>query len=128
MRVGATRVPEPARPGMFSNAVVRDGRFWISGMHAGSPGGPIGGDDPEAQAREAFRRVIELVRACGAAASDVTALRLYLIDIADKAAVGRARSEFFSGDMPCSTLIQVCALVEPDLLVEVEAEGVVPRA
>lgn len=126
MRVSVETVPEPPRPGMFSNAVVRDGRFWVSGMHAGGPDGAIGGDDVETQAREAFRRVVELVRACGASPSDVTALRVYLTDITDKAAVGRARAEFFCGDMPCSTLLQVCALVEPDLLVEVEAEGVLP--
>ncbi|WP_338538963.1 RidA family protein [Janibacter terrae] len=124
MRVSADSVPEPPRPGMFSNAVVRGDRFWVSGMHAGGPDGPVGGDDVHLQAREAFRRVVALVEACGATTSDVTALRIYLTDVADKVAVGRARAEFFTGEMPCSTLVGVSALVEPGLAVEVEAEGV----
>lgn len=125
MRVVAESVPEPPREGMFSNAIVRGDRFWISGMHAGGAEGPVGGDDVHLQAREAFRRVAELVAACGGRVSDVTALRIYLTDVEDKAAVGRARAEVFTGVMPCSTLVGVSALVEPGLRVEVEAEGVI---
>lgn len=110
---------------MFSNAVVRGDRFWTSGMHAGGPDGPVGGADAYLQAQEAFRRVVELVRGCGATPADVTVLRVYLTDVGDKAAVGRARSEVFSGEMPCSTLVGVSELVEPGLKVEVEAEGVI---
>jgi len=124
VRIVAESVPEPPREGMFSNAVVRRDRFWTSGMHAGGPGGPVGGDDAYLQAKEAFRRVVELVRACGACPEDVTVLRIYLTDVADKAEVGRARGEFFTGEMPCSTLVGVSQLVEPGLKVEVEAEGV----
>lgn len=128
MRISAESVPEPPREGMFSNAVVRGERFWLSGMHAGSADGPVGGEDAYLQAREVFRRVVALVQACGAAPADVTALRVYLTDMDDKAAVGRARGEYFTGDMPCSTLVGVTALVEPGLRVEVEAEGVIPVA
>lgn len=127
MRVVAEGVPEPPREGMFSNAVVRGDRFWLSGMHAGTPDGPVGGDDTYLQAREAFRRVVALVAACGGTPADVTALRVYLTDVDDKAAVGRARSEFFVGELPCSTLVGVVALVEPGLTVEIEAEGVLDR-
>lgn len=109
---------------MFSNAIVRGDRFWVSGMHAGSRDGPVGGNDAYRQAVEAFRRVVALVEACGGAAEDVTVLRIYVVDVADKADIGRARSEFFTGEMPCSTLVGVRALVGPGLLVEVEAEGV----
>lgn len=125
MRVSAESVPEPPRPGMFSNAVVRGDRFWTSGMHAGGPAGPVGGENAYLQAKEAFRRVVELVRACGATTADVTVLRVYLTEVDDRAAVGRARAEFFGGIMPCSTLVAVAALVEPGLKVEVEAEGVI---
>ena len=124
MRVGAESVPEPPRPGMFSNARVHGDHFFLSGMHAGGPGGPVGGDDTYLQAKETFRRVQELTEACGASVDDILVLRVYLTDIADKAAVGRARSEVFSGDFPCSTLVQVAALVDPGLTVEVEAQGI----
>lgn len=128
MRVGAEDVPEPPRPGMFSNARVHGGHFFLSGMHAGGPDGPVGGDDAYEQAREAFRRVRALTEACGAAVDDILVLRVYLTDIADKAAVGRARSEVFSGDFPCSTLVQVGALVDEGLKVEIEAQGIIGSA
>ncbi len=128
MRVVAESVPEPPRPGMFSNARVHDGHFFISGMHAGGPDGPVGGGDTYAQAREAFRRVKELTEACGAQVDDILVLRVYLTDVADKAAVGRARAEIFSGDFPCSTLVQVAALVDEGLTVEIEAQGIIGSA
>ncbi|MGW8542392.1 RidA family protein [Streptomyces albidoflavus] len=59
---------------------------------------------------------------------DVQNLRVYLTDIQDKGEVGRARTEFFTGDFPCSTLVEVSALVEPGLTVEIEAEGVIGSA
>jgi enamine deaminase RidA (YjgF/YER057c/UK114 family) len=124
MRVGAESVPEPPRPGMFSNARVHGDHFFLSGMHAGGPDGPVGGDDAYLQAKETFRRVRELTEACGASVDDILVLRVYLTDVADKVAVGRARSEVFSGDFPCSTLVGVSALVDPGLKVEVEAQGI----
>lgn len=123
-QVSAETVPEPPRPGMFSNARVRGGHFFLSGMHAGGPSGIVGGDDPYLQAVEAFRRVAALTEACGATIDDILVLRVYLTDIADKSAVGRARSEVFSGILPASTLVEVAALVEPGLRVEIEAQGI----
>ena len=128
MRVGAASVPEPPRPGMFSNARVHGEHFFLSGMHAGGPGGPVGGDDTYEQAREAFRRVKELTEACGARVDDILVLRVYLTDVADKGAVGRARAEVFTGDFPCSTLVQVAALVDEGLTVEIEAQGIIGSA
>lgn len=128
MRVAAPTVPEPPRPGMFSNARVHGGHFFLSGMHAGGVDSPVGGDDAYAQAREAFRRVKELTEACGARVDDILVLRVYLIDIADKAAVGRARAEVFTGDFPCSTLVEVSALVIDGLRVEIEAQGIIDSA
>lgn len=127
-RVVSATVPEPPRQKMFSNARVVGDRFFVSGMHAGTPEGSVGGADTYAQAVEAFRRVAELTRACGARVDDILVLRIYLTDIADKAAVGRARAEVFSGDFPCSTLLEVSQLVEPGLTVEIEAEGIIGAA
>lgn len=122
--VSAATVPEPPRPGIFSNARVSGDHFFISGMHAGAADGVVGGDDAYLQAREAFRRVRALVEAIGASLDDVLSLRVYLTDIGDKIAVGRARAEVFTGTPPCSTLVEVAALVEPRLRVEVEAQGI----
>lgn len=127
-RVSTPDVPEPPRPGMFSNARVVGNQFFLSGMHAGTPSGPVGGSDTYAQACETFRRIGALTKACGAEIDDIVALRIYVTDIADKAAVGRARGDVFSGAFPCSTLVEVSALVEPGLSVEIEAHGFIPSA
>ncbi|MDJ0395048.1 RidA family protein [Rhodococcus sp. G-MC3] len=125
-RITHPDVPEPPRPRMFSNARVIGNQFFLSGMHAGTPSGPVGGTDTYAQAVETFRRITALTEACGAEVDDIVSLRIYLIDMDDKAAVGRARADVFTGDFPCSTLLEVAALIEPDLSVEIEAHGFIP--
>lgn len=117
-------VPDPPKPNMFSNVRLHQGHFFISGMHAG-------GSDAEGtyeQAVEAFRRIAALAAECGASVDDVLVLRIYLVDIGDKGEVGRARSEIFSGAYPCSTLVEVSALIEPRLTVEIEAQGIIGSA
>lgn len=117
-------VPAPPKPMMFSNARVHHGHFTISGMHAG-------GSDAQGtyeQAVETFRRIELLAAECGASLDDIMALRIYLLDIDEKGEVGRARVEVFSGAFPCSTLVEVSALVEPQLRVEIEAQGIVGSA
>ncbi len=124
MRISADSVPEAPRPGMFSNARVHGDHFFLSGMHAGGPEGPVGGDDAYLQAKETFRRIRALTEACGASIDDILVLRVYLTDIDDKSAVSRARTEVFSGDFPCSTLVQVAGLADPGVKVEIEAQGI----
>ncbi|MFH9643278.1 RidA family protein [Streptomyces albidoflavus] len=127
--VDSEEVAGPPRPGMFSHAKVVGDRFSLSGMHAGDGrGGVLGDGSAYDQARCALTKVKALVEAAGGVMDDVQNLRVYLTDIQDKGEVGRARSEFFTGDFPCSTLVEVSALVEPGLTVEIEAEGMIGSA
>lgn len=97
-------------------------------MHAGGNGGIVGGSDTYLQSQETFRRIKELTEACGGVVDDIITLRIYLTDITEKALVGKARSEIFSGDFPCSTLVEVSRLVEGGLTVESEAQGIIGTA
>lgn len=125
-RVHAPEVYEPPRPTMFSNARLVGDRFFSSGMHAGDgAGGVVGDGSTYDQTRQALWRIRHLVTAAGGRMDDIVTLRVYVTDIEDKAEVGRARAEFFTGDFPCSTLVEVSALVEPGLSVEIEAEGII---
>ncbi|MFF2297855.1 RidA family protein [Arthrobacter sp. NPDC058127] len=124
----AATVPEPPREKMFSNARLQGRHFFLSGMHAGGSRGIVGGSDTYLQSRETFRRIKELTEACGGTVDDIIALRIYLTDMADKGFVGKARSEIFSGDFPCSTLVEVNRLVEDGLTVEIEAQGIIGAA
>lgn len=119
----STAVPEPP-PGLFSNCFEVGGVVHISGQHAGTAVGAVGGDSMHAQAREALRRVVALVASAGGGAGDVVKLTVYVTDMARRAEVSAARREVFAAPLPCSTLIGVSALGAPDLLVEMDAIAV----
>jgi enamine deaminase RidA (YjgF/YER057c/UK114 family) len=62
-----------------------------------------------------------LVEAAGGAMSDVVKMTIYVVNIKKNTEVWRARQEFFTGDFPCSTLVEVRSLATSDILVEIEA-------
>ncbi len=121
-----TRVYSPAvaeaPPGRWSNA-IRAGEFlFISGqVSRSSDGARIEGTDEYAQAKNIFTKIRSLVEAAGGTAEDVVKVTIYMINIRQNKEVWRARQEFFSGDFPASTLVEVSALGSPELLVEIEA-------
>jgi enamine deaminase RidA (YjgF/YER057c/UK114 family) len=122
--VKSPAVPEPA-PGLFSNCIAVGDTIHISGQHAGTPQGAVGGNSMLEQAREAFRRVLALVHAAGATADDVVKLTIYLCDISGRAELSAARREVFAEPLPCATLVGVSALAAPDLLVEIDAVAII---
>jgi enamine deaminase RidA (YjgF/YER057c/UK114 family) len=116
----------PPPPGLFSNAKLVGNQLFVSGMHAGDGKGGVAGDGSTyAQAREALVRIRHLVEAAGGTMNDIVKLGVFTTRIADRAEISRARREFFSGDFPCSTLVEVGALVEPALTVEIEAIAII---
>ncbi|WP_140400100.1 RidA family protein [Aeromicrobium sp. PE09-221] len=127
--IDSPEVARPPRPDMFSNARLIGDQLFLSGLHAGDgAGGVLGDGSTYDQARQTFIKIRHLVEAAGGTMDDLVTLRLYLTDIGEKAEIGRARAEFFSGDFPCSTLVEVSALVEPGLTVEIEAQGIIGSA
>jgi enamine deaminase RidA (YjgF/YER057c/UK114 family) len=122
--VTAPDVPEPP-PGLFSNCLAVGDTIHISGQHAGTQQGAIGGTCVLQQTREALKRVLSLIKAAGGTADDVVKLTIYLCDISRKADVSAARREVFAEPLPCSTLVGVNALISPDVLVEVDAIAVI---
>ena len=120
-QVTTPEVPEP-KGNIFSNCLKVGDRLVLAGMVASDDaGGVIGGDSTYEQARACFAKIEKLVEAGGGSLADVAKLTIYLIDMADRPALGRARAEFFQGRMPASTLIGVSALAEPHYRVEIEA-------
>jgi 2-iminobutanoate/2-iminopropanoate deaminase len=118
--VTSAAVPEPP-PGLFSNCLVAGDTIYVSGQHAGTSEGAVGGHSMLHQSREAFRRVLCLIKAAGGTADDVVKLTIYLRDMDHRAEVSAARRELFAEPLPCSTLVGVNALVAADLLVEIDA-------
>jgi len=121
-----TRVYSPAvaeaPPGRWSNA-IRAGEFlFISGqVSRANDGKTIEGKGEYEQSKIIFTKIKNLVEAAGGTTDDVVKVTIYVVNIRQNTEVWRARQEFFKGDFPASTLVQVAALGTPEMLVEIEA-------
>jgi 2-iminobutanoate/2-iminopropanoate deaminase len=126
--IHAATVKEPA-PRTWSNAKVCGSQFFIAGMTAHDGQGKVeGGSGMYEQSMQTFRKIQGMVEAAGAKMDDIIQLNIYVTDIKQRKEVWRAREQFFSGDYPCSTLVEVSALATPALLVEINAVGFIGAA
>jgi len=83
----------------------------------------VGGDDIGEQAREALRRIQLAVEQAGARLEDVLRTRMFSTEISRREKVGRAHAEVFAEIRPASSMVEVRRLIDPALLVEIEAES-----
>ena len=122
-RVSSPKLSEPT-PGTWSNCRVYGNQVFIAGMTAGDgKGGVLGDGSMYGQARETFTKIKHLIEAAGGTMNDIIRVDIYVTDIKQRDDVWKARREFFSGDFPTSTLVEVRALAIPQLMVEVNAIG-----
>ena len=122
-RVSSPKLNEPA-PGTWSNCRVYGNQVFIAGMTAGDgKGGVLVDGSVYSLARETFTKIKHLIEAAGGTMNDVIRVDIYVTDIKQREDVWKARREFFSGDFPTSTLVEVRALAIPQLMVEVNAIG-----
>ena len=110
----------------YSRAVRVDGRIWVSGTTStGRDGAIVGKGDPYAQAKQAIANIERALAAAGAALADVVRTRIFVTDIAHWQDIGRAHGEAFANIRPATTMVEVARLIDPDLLVEIEADAVI---
>jgi enamine deaminase RidA (YjgF/YER057c/UK114 family) len=110
----------------YSRAVRVDGRIWVSGTTStGSDGAILGKGDPYAQAKQAIANIERALAAAGAVLGDVVRTRIFVTDITHWEEIGRAHGEAFADIRPATTMVEVSRLIDPDLLVEIEADAVI---
>lgn len=109
----------------YSRAVRAGNMIVVSGTSASGPDGALCPGDPEGQTLEVLSRIGAALEELGGSLSDVIETRVFLANMSDWEAVGRAHGTVFKDIRPATTLLQAGALIAPDLLVEIAATAFV---
>ena len=111
-----------AGPGLWSNCIRAGDFLFISGQVARplEGGKTLVGSNEYEQARQIFTRIQRICEGAGGSLDDIVKMTIFMVNIKNNTEVWRARREFFTGDFPASTLVEVRALASPETLVEIE--------
>ena len=108
----------------YSRVVVRGEAAWVSGTTAIVDGTVLHPGDAGAQTRQCLATIKQSLERAGFTMNDVVRTRMFVTDISRWEEIGRVHGEVFRDIRPATTMVQVAALIDPAMLVEIEAEAV----
>ncbi|MGY1706912.1 RidA family protein [Geodermatophilus sp. SYSU D00697] len=108
----------------YSRVVVHGDMAWVSGTTATVDGAVVHPGNAAGQTRQALANLADALERAGFTVADVVRTRMYVTDISRWEEVGRAHGEVFGDIRPATSMVQVAALIDPAMLVEIEADAV----
>lgn len=108
----------------YSRAVRVESRIYITGTTATDENGNIvGKNDAYAQAVQTIRNIEKALQNLGATLENVVRTRMFVTDISRWEEYGKAHQEFFGEIMPATTMVEISRLIDPEMLIEIEADA-----
>ena len=108
----------------YSRVVVRGDTAWVSGTTATVDGSVVFAGDPAGQTRQALANIAESLERAGFTMADVVRTRMFVTDISRWQEIGEAHGEVFGDIRPATSMVEVAGLIDPAMLVEIEADAV----
>jgi enamine deaminase RidA (YjgF/YER057c/UK114 family) len=112
----------------YSRAVRTNRTIEVSGTTSIENGEVMHVGDAYGQTKFALEIIKNAIEALGGSLNDVVRTRMYVTDISKWEQVGKAHKEFFEGINPATTLVQVAGLIDPNMIIEIEATAIVPSS
>lgn len=108
----------------YSRAVRVGNIIEVTGTVATDENGPVALGDAYGQTKFIIRKIESILKQAGASLSDVVRTRMFVTDISQWEAYGRAHGEFFKEILPCTTMVEVSKLISPEYMIEIEATAI----